>query len=194
MTGLGEEEVPDFEDPPRLFLFEDRLKSVLGGPLFFNRILAKQGGFRGDERVLDFGCGGGVSTRCIAKRLTRGGEVVGVDTSSVMIGRAQPRLRKYPNADAVRGELRSLDIDDASFDVAVAIFVIHDIPRGKREETVAAIADKLKPGGALWVVEPTKASHGIPVDELRTLMESAGLYEISAEAGKSSYRGKFVKR
>ena len=194
MTEGGEETVPDFENPPRLFLLEDRLKSLLGGPLFFNRIFAKQGGFRGDERVLDFGCGGGVSTRCIAKHLKRGGEVIGVDTSSVMIGRAQSRLREYPNADVIRGELQSLDIEDASFDVAIAIYVIHDIPRGERKETVVAIADKLKPGCVLWVVEPTKASHGIPVDELRALMKSAGLLEASAEVRKSSYRGKFAKR
>ena len=136
MTETIDERVPDFENPPRLFLLEDRLKSVLGEPLFFKRIFMKQGGFRGDERVLDFGCGGGVSTRCIAKHLTRGGEVIGVDISSVMIGRARSRIRNYSNAAVVRGELPTLRIDASSFDLAVAIFVIHDIPSGRRKETI----------------------------------------------------------
>lgn len=187
------EYVIDFENPPKLFLIEDRLKAVLGEPLFFRPFYRKRGGFRGDERVLDFGCGGGVSTRCIAKLLSRGGEVTGVDISSVMVERAERRLRGYANARVVKGELPALDIEGSTFDVATMVYVIHDIAREKREDVVTALARVLKPGGRIWVLEPTKPSHGIPVDELRKLMTGAGLKEVSADVRKSSYRGAFMK-
>ena len=44
--------------------------------------------FRGDERVLDVGCGDGYITRSIAARLPRG-SVVGVDASPRMIEAAR---------------------------------------------------------------------------------------------------------
>ena len=185
--------VIDFEDPPKLFLIEDRLKAVLGEPLFFRPFYRKQGGFRGDERVLDFGCGGGVGTRCIAKLLDEGGEVVGVDISSVMIGRAEKRLRNHSNARIVKGELSALDFRDSTFDVASMIYVIHDIAEDERKDIVAALARIMKPGGRVWVLEPTKESHGIPVSELRGLMTDAGFEEVSAQVKKSSYRGTFMK-
>lgn len=194
MTVDHDDYVVDFEDPPKLFLIEDRLKAVLGEPLLYRRFYRKQGWFRGDERVLDFGCGGGVGTRCIAKQLTDGGEVVGVDVSSVMLERAGRRLRKYPNAKVLKGELDALDIDENSFDIVSMIYVIHDIARKDRPRIVGAFARLLKPGGRIWVFEPTKDSHGIPVEELRGLMSDAGLHEVASEIRKSSYRGTFEKR
>ena len=194
MTVDHGEYIVDFEDPPKLFLVEDRLKAVLGEPLLYRRFYKKQGGFRGDERVLDFGCGGGVGTRCIAKQLTGGGEAVGVDVSSVMLERARKRLEEYPNAKVLKGELDALDIEGDSFDIASMIYVIHDIARKDRPRTVRALARLLKPGGKIWVFEPTKDSHGIPVEELRQLMADAGLHEIASEVGRSSYRGTFEKR
>jgi ubiquinone/menaquinone biosynthesis C-methylase UbiE len=194
MTAASREQVIDFENPPKLFLIEDRFKAVLGGPLFFNPIFRRCGGFRGNERVLDFGCGGGVSTRCIAKQLNRGGSVTGVDISSLMVGRAERRLRRFPNATVVRGELPSIDIEDAAFDIATMVYVIHDIPRSKRPEVAGALADKLKTGGTLWVLEPTKPGHGISVAELKGLMADSGLVEVSSEVKKTTYRGEFLKR
>lgn len=145
-------------------------------------------------KVMDFDCGGGVSTRGRAKLLSRGGEVTGVDISSVMVGRAEKRISRHPNASVVKGELSALDIRDSTFDVATIAYVIHDIAREKREGVATALARVLKPRGMIWVLEPTKPSHGIPVEELRALMTGASLEEISAEVKKSSYRGTFMKR
>ena len=51
----------------------------------------------------------------------------------------------------------------------------------------------LKPGGRLWIWEPTRPSHGIPAKEVRSLMSQAGLQEVSAEEEKNSFKGIFMK-
>ena len=58
----------DFENPSVLFILEDKLKGLLGCPLLYNRYF-RTFGLKGDERVLDFGCGGGAGSRCLAKLL-----------------------------------------------------------------------------------------------------------------------------
>lgn len=98
-------------------------------------------------KVMDFDCGGGVSTRGRAMLLSGEGEITGVDISSAMVRRAEKRLRRYPNARIVKGELPALDLEDSTFDKATMIYAIHDIARKKGEEVVTALARVLKPGG-----------------------------------------------
>ena len=192
---IGNEQITtiDFEHPSRLFLFDDILKGLLGGPLFFNPFLGEQGGFRGDEQVIDFGCGGGPGTRCIAKQLTQGGKVLGIDVSSVMIKRAEKRLRKYANAEAIKGDVRTLGLEKGAFDVITIIYVIHDIVPKERASIIKALVDLLKPDGQIWILEPIKAGHGMSIEEIRLLMNLAGLEETEHSNKKSSYRGKFKK-
>jgi len=183
----------DFEHPSRLFLFDDILKGLLGGPFLFNPFIEEQGGFQGDEQVIDFGCGGGPGTRCIAKHLTQGGKVLGIDISSVMIERAEKRLLKYANAEAIQGDVRTLGLEKGAFDAITIVYVIHDIVPKERASIIEALVDLLKPGGKIWILEPTKEGHGMSVEEIRLLMNLAGLEETEHNNKKSSYRGKFSK-
>ena len=48
----------DFEHPSILLVLEDKLKGLLGGSLLYNPYF-KTFGLKGNERVLDFGCGRG---------------------------------------------------------------------------------------------------------------------------------------
>lgn len=185
--------VLDFNNPSALFRFEDRLKGLIGGPLHYAPYFRSLGGFRGDEEVLDFGCGGGVSTRSIAAELTRGGSVTGVDISSYFSERARKRVARYPSARILRGEITELDLPPRSFDLISIVHVIHDIPRAKRSATVLALAPLLKPNGRLWIWEPTRPSHGMPAEEIRGLMAEAGLREVSAEVQGSAFKGVFEK-
>ena len=52
----------DFEHPSTIFVLEDKLKGLLGGPLLYNPYFITFG-LKGNERVLDFGCGGGAGSR-----------------------------------------------------------------------------------------------------------------------------------
>jgi ubiquinone/menaquinone biosynthesis C-methylase UbiE len=183
----------DFDNPSALFRFEDSLKGWIGGPLYYAPYFKSRGGFRGDEQVLDFGCGGGVSTRSIAAELIRGGSVTGVEISSFFSERARKRVARYSSARILHGQITELDLKPQSFDVISIIHVIHDIPRAGRSDTVQALAVLLKPDGRLWIWEPTRPSHGMPAVEIRGLMEKAGLKEVSAESRGNAFRGIFQK-
>jgi ubiquinone/menaquinone biosynthesis C-methylase UbiE len=183
----------DFDNPSALFRFEDNLKGLLGGPLYYAPYFKSRGGFRGDEQVLDFGCGGGVSTRSIAAELNRGGSVTGVDISSYFSERARKRVARYPSARILHGEITELALKPQSFDLVSIVHVIHDIPRAKRSATVQTLGALLKLNGRLWIWEPTRPSHGMPADEIRALMEKADLREVSAEVQGNAFKGVFEK-
>jgi len=97
-------------------------------------------GIRGGLTAVDVGCGSGVLTEELARRL--GAEsVAGVDPSP-MLDAAQARL---PGADLRRGAAEALPWPDDSFDAALAQLVIHfmDDPAAG----VAEMARVTRPGG-----------------------------------------------
>lgn len=182
----------DFDNPSLMFRFEDKLKSALGGRFLYNPYF-RTFGLTGDEKVLDFGCGGGVGSKCILRFLNGKGHVTCVDVSSYWVERAEKRLTKYPNVDCIQGDIRKLNIPDSSFDIIYIIHVLHDIAPGERKSTVAALARKLKHGGRLFIREPIRKSHGMPVSEIRVLLSGVGLKEVEHQNHKSEYIGKFLK-
>jgi ubiquinone/menaquinone biosynthesis C-methylase UbiE len=182
----------DFDKPCLLFLLEDKLKGLLGCPLYYGSYF-QSFGLKGDEKVLDFGCGGGAGSRCLLKLLNRGGHLTCIDISNFWVERAKRRLRKSENAECRAGDIRKLDIPDSSFDVITTIHTLHDIEPTERQAIVDALSRKMKPGGVLLIREPTKKSHGMPIEEIRTLMSNAGLQESGHKEIKSEYRGRFQK-
>jgi len=182
---------PDFDNPSFLFRLEDKLKGFLGG--FFYKSFVNSFALKGNEHVLDFGSGGGIEARFVLEHLKENGHITCVDRSSYWIKKARKRLKKFPNVTFVLGDISKLDIPDNAFDVVLARYVIHDIAPEERQQVMNALASKLKPGGALYIWEPTKTSHGMPVDEIKELLLRAGLQELSHEKTKSSYKGKFLK-
>ena len=182
----------DFKHPSVLFVLEDALKGLIGGPLLYYPYF-KTFGLKGDEKVLDFGCGGGAGSRCLLKFLNQRGRLTCVDTSNFWVDKAKKRLDKYSNVECRAGDIRELDIPDSSFDVVSVIHVIHDIPPAERRDTVKALAQKLKKDGTVFVREPTKRSHGMPVEEILVLFSEAGLKETDSKATKSEYMGRFQK-
>jgi trans-aconitate 2-methyltransferase len=100
---------------------------------------------KGNERILDIGCGNGKTTAEIASHVPRG-EVIGVDSSRNMIDFAslhygpdiQPNLR-FQVADA-----RSLAFNQ-EFDLVVSVNALHWIP--EQDKALRSIHTALKPGG-----------------------------------------------
>jgi 2-polyprenyl-3-methyl-5-hydroxy-6-metoxy-1,4-benzoquinol methylase len=182
----------DFENPSTLFILEDKLKGLLGGPLLYNPYF-KTFGLKGNESVLDFGCGGGAGSLCLAHLLSKDGHLTCVDVSRHWIEKAKKRLAKYDNVECKSGDIRELDISDSSFDVISTIHVIHDIAPTERQSIVRILSQKLKEGGLLFIREPIKKSHGMPVEEIRALLSDAGLNEIEHKETKSEYIGKYQK-
>jgi arsenite methyltransferase len=118
--------------------------------------------WRGDEQVLDVGCGRGLMLAGIAPRVPRG-HVVGID-----IWRSDDPARNSPDATLrnlrlegldARVEVRTADarrlpFDAASFDVVVSSWALHNI--ADSEERLRALREidrVLKPGGRIALID-----------------------------------------
>ena len=181
----------DFNNPSFQLRLDDILKYFFGGSYF--KSFVNSFALKGNEHVLDFGCGGGNEASFVLEHLGENGHITCVDKSSYWIKKARKRLKKFPNVAFVTGDISILDIPDNAFDVVLARYVIHDIAPEERQRIMNALVNKLKPGGALYIWEPIKISHGMPIEEIRELLSNTGLQELSHETTKSFYKGKFLK-
>ena len=91
---------------------------------------------RGDESLLDLGCGRGAVLLMVAKLLPRG-RAVGIDLwrTSDQSGNAVEVTRRNAQLEGVAdrvdlrtGDIRTLPFEDESFDVVLSSLAIHNIP------------------------------------------------------------------
>lgn len=99
---------------------------------------------RSDFTVLDLGCGNGVSTANIKGKL-----VVGLDLSRKELALAKER---FPDKEYVIGDAVKLPFANNTFDLIVAINLLHHID--KPEDVLKECYRVLKKGGALFTVDP----------------------------------------
>jgi ubiquinone/menaquinone biosynthesis C-methylase UbiE len=144
---------------------------------------------RGDERLLDYGSGSGAAARHLAKRLTAGGRLTCMDVSERWQASLRKVLRAYPHVDYRLGDVRVMQLPEASFDVVLVHWMLHDVAPADRPSIVAELARLLRPGGRLFVREPTSSRHGIPAAEARKLLAGAGLAETLATEGRAPVLG-----
>jgi len=102
--------------------------------------------------VLDVGCGGGGFLRALARR---GATVAGVEIDEGQLARA--RASGLDESCLHVGRAEALPFADASFDVVCCIFTLHHFPAEVQGQAFAEAARVLRPGGALFIVEPTPA-------------------------------------
>jgi len=112
--------------------------------------------WRGDERVLDVGCGHGLLLVAAAKKLTTG-RAIGIDIwSQVDQGdnnaentARNARIEGVADRVEIRdGDARKLDFPDESFDVVVSSLALHNIrEKAERDHAIREIIRVLKPGG-----------------------------------------------
>src|SRR6476659_5818312 len=117
---------------------------------------------KGDERLLDLGCGRGAVLLMAAQRLPRG-RAVGVDVWSTMdqSGNAEQVTRRNAALEGVAervelhtADMRQLPFDDGSFDVVVSSLAIHNVPgAGERARAVREAARVLTKDGKLAIAD-----------------------------------------
>jgi trans-aconitate 2-methyltransferase len=99
---------------------------------------------RGDETILDAGCGSGRLTELLIERVPDG-RVVGVDVSASMIDAARKRLGA--DADVRVADLVGLDLGGEPFDVVFSTATFHWI--ADHDALFASLRGALRPGGRL---------------------------------------------
>jgi arsenite methyltransferase len=113
--------------------------------------------WRGNEQVLDVGCGRGLLLVGAAKHLNAGGQATGIDMWSNidMGGNSEAATQKNLDLEGVAsrcklvtGYVQEAPFADASFDVIVSNLCLHNIyDRSTRLKALDEIVRVLKPGG-----------------------------------------------
>lgn len=168
----------DFESPSWLFKLEMFfIKPLFTGPRLLRPFVSELR-LNGSERILEFGCGNGIFLSYLAQALDSGGMAVGIDTSSYMVSHARERLRHFRNVNVMQGDIRILELEPGEFDLVVFIHVLHDVEPECRLEILESLVRLLKPKGRMCFMEPVSASHGMPIEEIQSLLDSVGMVDI----------------
>lgn len=137
--------------------------------------------WRGDEMVLDVGCGHGLFTVYAAKRL-KTGKAIGIDVWREF-DQARNRSENVMDNAQIEGVGRFVEVKDGdareipfpgeTFDIVVSGWAIHNIAVGTgREKAIREAYRVLKPGGWLGILDIEVAK------ECRDVMERLGMVEV----------------
>jgi arsenite methyltransferase len=138
------------------------LHSTLRGKFIVWADLLNQLNLRGDERILDLGCGRGAVLLMAARHLTTGQAVGvdlwrGVDQSGNSIDATRRNAVAEGVADRIElhtADMTALPFDDNSFDLIVSSLAIHNIPGSAgRAKAISEAVRVLRPGGRLMIAD-----------------------------------------
>jgi len=106
------------------------------------------------ERVLDVGCGSGVVTRAVDRRIAPNGMAVGLDPSPALLTVARELAEQEGVGELVdlrEGDARSLPFGDGEFDVVLAVTSLSHIPAG--EQAIPELVRVARFGGRVGVFD-----------------------------------------
>lgn len=113
--------------------------------------------FRGDETVLDVGCGDGRTTEMIAARVPHG-KVIGIDPSTNMIALAQKSFFNVKNLTFEQTGIEKFTTH-ATFDFIVSFHALHYVTDHSR--ALKNIYNALKPNGSFLAVMGSSRQEGM---------------------------------
>lgn len=148
-------------------------------------------------RVLDFGCGTGLSSAALSDEFGPAAAVTGFDVSPASIETARARHDR-PGLRFVSGAGQTLPFADATFDLAMAACVFHHIDRHAHAHRVRELARVLRPGGVLFMFEhnpmnplTVRAVRACPFDEGVKLLRPWYAVRLLRTAGFAVHRPRF---
>jgi SAM-dependent methyltransferase len=138
-------------------IYDSKIGKVREREYYLDKIV-----WRGDERVLDVGCGLGLFLIGAAKRL-KTGRAVGIDLwqAEDLSGNTPAGTLNNATIEGVAdkvevhtGDARKLPFDDAIFNVVLSSMALHNIYNaGERQTAVREIARVLKSGGRVLILD-----------------------------------------
>lgn len=158
--------------------------------------------FRGDEDVLDCGCGGGANLAQLLRLLPEG-RVTGLDYSPISVEKAREVNRAAIDAGrctVVQGNVLELPFESSSFDAVTAFETVYFWPELVR--CFAEIHRVLKPGGVFMITNEAtgrtkshekwlKIVDGMSVytgEELEALLIDAGFARVEIDEDRKADR------
>jgi ubiquinone/menaquinone biosynthesis C-methylase UbiE len=148
-------------EAPHPFITRARLREILE---------AKAG-----ERILEVGPGTGYYTLDVAEWVGDDGTVEIFDIQQEMLDHTMRRAqeRGFANLEPTQGDAQALPYDDDSFDAAILVTVLGEIP--DQGAALREIKRVLKPGGRLVVGELFGDPHMVTLGALKQRAGDAGL-------------------
>jgi ubiquinone/menaquinone biosynthesis C-methylase UbiE len=120
----------------------------------FRSEIAKIAKIKSSEFVLDAGCGTGTMSILVKRLVGNDGKVSGFEPSEEMVRFAKNKVRKSGvDVDIRQGIIERIDDPANSYDVALAIVVLHHMPDDAKIKGINEIHRVLKPGGRFLVVD-----------------------------------------
>jgi SAM-dependent methyltransferase len=163
---------------------------------------------RPGETVLDLGSGSGLDCFLAAQQVGAQGRVVGLDMTDEMLALAARNLAKVgaTNVEFRKGEMESMPLTDATFDVIISNCVINLSP--DKDAVFRESHRVLKPGGRMrvsdivWTRAPSDAERSdlaswagcvagaLQIEEYTAKLREAGFEDIAVQlAGEPHKRG-----
>jgi len=127
------------------------------GPVFRRgRSIAIEAANRIGGRVLEVGCGTGISLPYYSKRCS----LYGIDISDGILAKARTRAAKLSNVEAIAVmDAEDLQFGDSTFDVVVAQYVITAVPNPER--ALDEFARAVRRGGEIIITTRIGAGKGL---------------------------------
>ena len=170
-------------------------------------------GLKGDEMVLDVGCGLGKMTMGVAKQL-KTGKVIGIDiwSKTEIPGNSAERATENARIEGVAdrtefrtGNVLAIPFDDESFDVVTSVSVINNLHNdAEKLRALKEIYRVLRSEGKFLLLEPLRNLRGVfvftplfiwmtsPKEKWIKLLENAGFENL--EFGYYSMMGAFLAK
>ena len=132
------------------------------------------------DMVADIGAGTGYISEKMARRITPGGIVYGVDIQQEMLDLLDRKMKllRIDNVKAVLGTVTDPKLPAAGIDLIIMVDVYHEFDHPY--EMAENMAKALKPGGRLVFVEFRKEDPKVPIKEVHKMSEAQVKKEMEA--------------